>query len=88
MTADATEAGKTGPETRAQPVQALADAEVSERRAGSRTAPHGATEILRLIAHGRNPLKGVPSLGRGGCQGRCECDLCTNQPAETDRSQP
>ena len=20
--------------------------------------------------------------------GRCECDLCTNQPAETDRSQP
>ena len=71
MTADATEAGKTGPETRAQPVQALADAEVSERRAGSRTALAGATEILRLIAHGR-----------------CECDLCTNQPAETDRSQP
>lgn len=71
MTADATEAGKTGPETRAQPVQALADAEVSERRAGSRTVPHGATEILRLITHGR-----------------CECDLCTNQPAETDRSQP
>ena len=65
MTADATEAGKTGPETRAQPVQALADAEVSERRAGSRTAPHGATEILRLITHGRG----------------CECRLCTAQEA-------
>lgn len=71
MTADATEAGKTEPETRAQPVQALADAEASTGRAESRTEPHGATEILRLITHGR-----------------CECDLCTNQPAETDRSQP
>lgn len=47
------------------------DAEASERPAESRTAPAGATEILRLIAHGR-----------------CGCDLCTNQPAETDRSQP
>ena len=71
MTPDTAQTAKIGPETRAQPVQALADAEVSERRAGSRTAPHGATEILRLITHGR-----------------CECDLCTNQPAETDRSQP
>lgn len=43
-----------------------------ERPAESRTEPHGATAILRLIAHGRG----------------CECDLCTNQPAETDRSQP
>ena len=65
MTADATEAGKTGPETRAQPVQALADAEMSERRAGSRTEPHGATAILRLITHGRG----------------CECGLCTAQEA-------
>ena len=65
MTADATEAGKTGPETRAQPVQALADAEASERRAGSRTEPHGATAILRLITHGRG----------------CECGLCTAQEA-------
>ena len=71
MTADATEAGKTGPETRAQAISALGDAEVPERRAGSHTAPHGATEILRLITHGR-----------------CECDLCANQPAKTDRSQP
>ena len=65
MTANATEAGKTGPETRAQPVQALADADASERRAGSRTEPHGATAILRLIAHGRG----------------CECRLCTAQEA-------
>ena len=53
MTADATEAGKTGPETREQPDPAYEDAEASECRAGSRTAPHGATEILRLITHGR-----------------------------------
>ena len=72
MTADAAETDKTGPETRAQPVRALADAEASERRAGSRAEPHGATETLRLIAHGRG----------------CECGLCTNPPAETDRSQP
>ena len=71
MTVDAAETAKTGPRTREQADPAYEDAEVSERRAGSRTAPHGATEILRPITHGR-----------------CECDLCTNQPAETDRSQP
>ena len=65
MTRDATEAGKTGPETRAQADPAYADAEVSECRSGSRTAPHGATAILRLIAHGRG----------------CECGLCTAQEA-------
>ena len=65
MTADATEAGKTGPETRAQPVQALADAEASTGRAESRTEPAGATAILRLITHGRG----------------CECGLCTAQEA-------
>ena len=72
MTADATETDKTGPETRAQPVQALADAEASTGRAESRTEPAGATAILRLIAHGRG----------------CECDLCANPHAKTDRSQP
>ena len=66
MTADATEAGKTGPETRAQPVQALADAEVSERRAGSRTEPRTASDILRMIVHGRH----------------CGCDLCTTEEAK------
>ena len=63
MTANATEADKTGPETRAQPVQALADAEMSERRAGSRAEPHGASDILRMIVHGRH----------------CCCDLCTTE---------
>ena len=65
MTPDTAQTDKTGPETRAQAVQALADAEASERRAGSRTAPHGATAILRLITHGRG----------------CECGLCTAQEA-------
>lgn len=71
MTRNTAETDKTGPRTREQPSSAYEDAEVSECCAGSHTAPHGATEILRLIAHGR-----------------CECDLCTNQPAETDRSKP
>ena len=71
MTADATEAGKTGLEESAQAVRAYEDGPNPERPAESRTAPAGATAILRLIAHGR-----------------CGCDLCTNQPAETDRSQP
>lgn len=87
MTADATEAGKTVPETRAQPVQALADAEVSERRAGSRTAPHGATEILRLITHGRNPLKGVPSF-RAGRMSRTLRMRPLHQPARRNRQEP
>ena len=68
---DTAQTAKTGPRTREQASSAYEDAEASECCAGSYTAPHGATEILRLITHGR-----------------CECDLCTNQPAETDRSQP
>ena len=71
MTGNAAETAKTGSRTREQASSAYEDAEASECCAGSRTEPAGATEILRLIAHGR-----------------CECDLCTNQPAETDRSQP
>ena len=71
MTADTAQTAKTGPRTREQPSSAYEDAEASECRAGSRTEPPGATEILRLIAHGR-----------------CECDLCTNPHAETDRSKP
>ena len=73
MTPDTAQTDKTGPRTREQPSSAYEDAEVSECCAGSRTEPHGATTILRLIAHGRG----------------CECDLCTNrQHAKTDRSQP
>lgn len=65
MTRNADETDKTGPETRAQADPALADAEASTGRAESRTEPHGATETLRLIAHGRG----------------CECRLCTAQEA-------
>ena len=71
MSPDTAQTDKTGPETRAQADPAYEDAEVSECCAGSRTAPAGATAILRLIAHGRG----------------CECRLCTNPHAETDRSQ-
>ena len=56
MTGNAAENAKTGPRTREQPDPAYEDAEVSECRAGpveSRTEPAGATEILRLITHGR-----------------------------------
>ena len=78
MTRNAAETDKTGPETRAQPVQALADAEASECRAGSqkteggpnperpaesRTEPRTASDILRMIVHGRH----------------CGCDLCTTE---------
>lgn len=53
MTRNAAETDKTGPRTREQPSSAYEDAEVSECRAESRTEPPGATEILRLITHGR-----------------------------------
>ena len=71
MTPDTAQTDKTGPETRAQPSLALGDGPANESPAESRTEPHGATTILRLIAHGRG----------------CECRLCTNPHAETDRSQ-
>ena len=71
MTPDTAQTAKTGPEASAQAVRAHEDGPNPERPAESHTAPHGATTILRLIAHGRG----------------CECDLCTNQHAETDRSQ-
>ena len=50
---NAAEADKTGPEASAQAVRAYEDGPNPERPAGSHTAPHGATEILRLITHGR-----------------------------------
>jgi len=70
MSPDTAQTDKTGPEASAQAVQAYEDGPNPERPAESRTEPHGATAILRLIAHGR-----------------CECGLCTNPHAETDRSQ-
>lgn len=39
--------------TSAYRTDVLKEAEASECRAESHTAPHGATEILRLITHGR-----------------------------------
>ena len=71
MTPDTAQTAKTGPEASAQAVRAYEDGPNPERPAESRTEPHGATAILRLIAHGRG----------------CECGLCTNPHAETDRSQ-
>ena len=53
MNADTAQTDKTGPEASAQAVRAYEDAEASECCAGSHTAPHGATAILRLIMHGR-----------------------------------
>ena len=62
MTPDTAQTAKTGPEASAQAVRAYEDGPNPERPAESRTEPHGATAILRLITHGRG----------------CECDLCTN----------
>lgn len=73
MTRNTAETAKTGPRTREQADPAYEDAEASECRAGSRTAPAGATAILRLIAHGRG----------------CECDLCAaRQHAKTELVAP
>ena len=65
MTPDTAQTDKTGPEASAQAVLAYEDGPNPERPAESRTAPAGATAILRLIAHGRG----------------CECGPCTAQEA-------
>lgn len=65
MTPDTAQTDKTGPEASAQAVRAYEDGPNPERPAESRTAPAGATAILRLITHGRG----------------CECRLCTAQEA-------
>lgn len=72
MTPDAAENAKTGPRTREQADPAYEDAEVSECCAESHTELHGATEILRLITHGR-------------CE--CDL-CTARQHAKTHRSQP
>ena len=74
MTPDTAQTDKTGPETRAQADPAYEDAEVSECRAGP-TEP-------------RTEPAGATAILRLITHGRCECDLCTNPHAETDRSQP
>ena len=65
MTPDTAQTAKTVPEASAQGVRAYEDGPNPERPAESRTEPHGATAILRLITHGRG----------------CECGLCTAQEA-------
>ena len=66
MTRNADETDKTGPEASAQADPALADAEASTGRAESRTEPRTASDILRMIVHGRH----------------CGCDLCTTEEAK------
>ena len=66
MTRNADETDKTGPEASAQADPALADAEASTGRAESRTEPRAASDILRMIVHGRH----------------CGCDLCTTEEAK------
>lgn len=53
MSPDTAQTDKTGPETRAQAISALGDGQAHESPAESRTEPHGATAILRLVMHGR-----------------------------------
>ena len=53
MTPDTAQTDKTGPEASAQAVRAYEGGPNPERPAESRTEPHGATAILRLIMHGR-----------------------------------
>ena len=66
MTPDTAQTAKTGPEASAQAVRAYEDGPNPERPAESRTEPHTASEILRMIAHGRH----------------CGCDLCTTEEAK------
>ena len=72
MSPDTAQTDKTGPETRAQAISALGDGPAHESPAESHTEPHGATEILRRVTHGR--------CGCDLCTSR--------QHAKTDRSQP
>lgn len=66
MTPDTTQTDKTGPETRAHAVSALGDGPAHESPAESRTEPRTASDILRMIVHGRH----------------CCCDLCTTEEAK------
>ena len=65
MTPDATQTDKTGPETSAQADPAYEDDSCRDRAVESRTEPRAASDILRMIVHGRH----------------CGCDLCTTEEA-------
>ena len=45
-------------------------------------------EVSECCAGSCTEPAGATAILRLIAHGRCECDLCTNQPAETDRSQP
>ena len=66
MTPDTAQTDKTGPETRAQADLAHGDDLRRDRAVESRTEPHTASDILRMIVHGRH----------------CGCDLCTAEEAK------
>ena len=66
MTPDTAQTDKTGPEASAQADPAYADGPDPERPVESRTEPRTASDILRMIVHGRH----------------CGCDLCTTEEAK------
>lgn len=66
MSPDTAETAKTGPETRAQADPAHGDDLCLDRAVESRTEPRTASDILRMIIHGRH----------------CGCDLCTTEEAK------
>ena len=66
MTPDTAETDKTGPETSAQADPALGDDLCRDRAVESRTEPRTASDILRMIVHGRH----------------CGCNLCTTEEAK------
>ena len=66
MTRNADETDKTGPETSAQADPAHGDDLCLDRAVESRAEPRTASDILRMIVHGRH----------------CGCDLCTTEEAK------
>ena len=66
MSPDTAQTAKTRPETSAQADPAHGDDLCWDRAAESRTEPRTASDILRMIVHGRH----------------CGCDLCTTEEAK------
>ncbi len=66
MTVNAAETDKTGPEASAQADPAHGDDLCRDRAVESRTEPRTASDILRMIIHGRH----------------CGCNLCSTEEAK------
>ena len=66
MTTNAAETDKTGPEASAQADPAHGDDLCRDRAVESRAEPRTASDILRMIVHGRH----------------CGCDLCATEEAK------